>query len=175
MLVTSLLEDIDLISLGNGDGVTDPSKVFWKKQATWINQTVDIPLTDTICFDGRRDTTLKIEETVSKSYKRKVNEGHIVTVIEPGSDFHFLSYSLVNVILRRCYRGFWGLSGRLLASCENLLFVKIEPIGEFNLDIESSFPSPDQMYLYEVCCSVSGGIVPESLAKKHPGNISHAH
>ena len=30
------------------------------------------------------------------------------------------------------------------------------------------------MYLYEICWLVSSGIVPESLAKRHPGNMSHA-
>ena len=30
------------------------------------------------------------------------------------------------------------------------------------------------MYLYEICCSVSGGKVPENLANKHPRNMNHA-
>ena len=56
-----------------------------------MNQTFDIPLTETISFDGKRDTTLKIEKIGSKSYGRKVNEEHVSIVIEPGSQYtgHF--------------------------------------------------------------------------------------
>ena len=46
-----------------------------------------------------------------------------------------------------------GLSrpfGKLLAWCENLPIVKLEPVGDFNLDNEPSDPSTDQMYLYGV-------------------------
>ena len=68
-------------------------------------------------------------------------------------------------------RSFARPIGKLLASCENLAIVKLEPTANFNLDID---PSTDQMYLYEICWLISSGIVPESLSKRHPGNISHA-
>ena len=71
-------------------------------------------------------------------------------------------------------RSFAGPIGKLLASCENLAIVKFEPTANFNLDIEPSDLSTDQMYLYEICWLVSSGIVPESLAKRYPGNMSHA-
>ena len=71
-------------------------------------------------------------------------------------------------------RVFSGPICKLLASCENLPVVKLEPIGKINFDIEPSDQSTYQMYLYITCCSVSGGIVPESLANNHPGSMSHA-
>ena len=73
MLGTSLLEDIEIVTKDNRDEVIDPSKEFREKQITRMNQTFDIPLTETIYFDGKRDTTLKIEKIGSKSYTRKVN------------------------------------------------------------------------------------------------------
>ena len=85
MLVTSLLEDIDMVTEDNREEVIDPSKVFRGKQATRMNQTFDIPLTDLIYFNGKRDATLKIQKIFSKSYKRKLNRDHIV--IESGSHY----------------------------------------------------------------------------------------
>ena len=40
--------------------------------------------------------------------------------------------------------------------------------------IEPSDLSTDQMYLFGICWLVSTGIVPESLEKRHPDNMSHA-
>ena len=59
-------------------------------------------------------------------------------------------------------RSFAGPIGKLLASCEKLVILKFEPIANFNMDIKPSELSTDQMYLYEICCLVSSGIVPES-------------
>ena len=64
--------------------------------------------------------------------------------------------------------GFTGPIGNLLALCESLPIVKFEPFGELNLEIELSGLSTDKLYLHETCCSVSGGVVPESLANKQP-------
>ena len=64
--------------------------------------------------------------------------------------------------------------GKLLTSFKNLAIVKFEPTANSNLDIEPSVLSTDQMYLYEIFCLVSNGIMPESLAKRHPRNVSHA-
>ena len=61
-----------------------------------------------------------------------------------------------------------------LATCENLSIVKFEPTANLKLDIEPSDLSTDQMSLYETWWIVSGGIVPESLAKRHPDNMSCA-
>ena len=69
---------------------------------------------------------------------------------------------------------FAGPIDKLLTPCENLTIVKIEPTAIFNLDIEPTDLSTDQMYLYKIYRLVSSGMVPESLAKRHPGNISHA-
>ena len=60
MLVTSLLEDIDMLTQDIREEVIDPSEVCWGKQATRMNQSFDIPLTDIIYFDGIRNATLKI-------------------------------------------------------------------------------------------------------------------
>ena len=42
-----------------------------------------LKLTET--FDGKHETTLKIEKIVYESYKKKVNEDNIFLFIEPGS------------------------------------------------------------------------------------------
>ena len=52
--------------------------------------------------------------------------------------------------------------------------MKFEQIGEFNLDITSSDPNTDEMFLYKIFCSVCSRIVSESLANKHHCNMSHA-
>ena len=70
-------------------------------------------------------------------------------------------------------RSFAGPIGKLLDSCKNLAIMKFKPTANFNLHIEPSDLSTDQMYLYEVCL-VSSGIVPEILAKRHPIDMSHA-
>ena len=88
MLVTSLLEDINMLTQENRQEVVDPSKVFREQRATRLNETVGVLLTETICFDGKRDTTLKINrKVVSKSHKRKVNEDTISIVVDPGSNY----------------------------------------------------------------------------------------
>ena len=56
--------------------------------------------------------------------------------------------------------------GKLLASCENLLIVKFEPIGELNLDNEPSNQSTDQMHLYKTWGSGSGAIVSGEFSKE---------
>ena len=71
MLGTSLQEDIEIVTKDNREEVIDPSKVFREKQTTRMNQTFDIPLTETIYFDGKRDTTLKIEKIGSNRIKEK--------------------------------------------------------------------------------------------------------
>ena len=52
--------------------------------------------------------------------------------------------------------------------------MEFEPTAKFKLDIKSSDLSTDQMYLYENCLLLSSGIAPESLARRHPGNMSRA-
>ena len=86
MLVASLLEDIDKIIKNNREEVISSINVLRKKQ------TADIPLTETLYLDEKRDTTLKFDKIVSKSYKRKVNEVDISIVKEQVSLYaaHFI-------------------------------------------------------------------------------------
>ena len=49
-----------------------------------MNQTFSIPLGETIYFDGKLDTTLKIEKIKSKLYIRKVDEEHKPNDMEQG-------------------------------------------------------------------------------------------
>ena len=62
-----------------------------RKKTTMMNQTFDVPLTETVSLDGKRDNILKNEKTGCKSYRRKVIEHHISILIEPVSHYseHF--------------------------------------------------------------------------------------
>ena len=44
-----------------------------------------------------------------------------------------------------------GSFGKLLVSCVNLAIGNFEQTANFNLDIETSDLSTDQMFLYEIC------------------------
>ena len=56
-------------------------------------------------------------------------------------------------------RGFSGRIRELLGSCENSAIVKFQTISKLNLDIESPDQNTDQMFLYQMSCSVSTYLV----------------
>ena len=82
--------------------------------------------------------------------------------------------SLQQLMVRLSVRGaFQDQIDKLLTSCKSMAIVKFGPTTNFILDIEPSVLRPDQMYSYEIYCLVSSGIIPESLAKRHPGKMSN--
>ena len=52
--------------------------------------------------------------------------------------------------------------------------MSFESFGNFSGDIELFDLRMDQIFLYDFCCSVFSGIVPESIANKLPGFMCHA-
>ncbi|XP_031327610.1 uncharacterized protein LOC116158889 [Photinus pyralis] len=69
---------------------------------------------------------------------------------------------------------FIGTIGKQLQSCEGLHVVTFSKI-EANLpDIDVNLLSNDQKYLYEVCISITQGLIPPDLANKQPGKLAHS-
>lgn len=61
----------------------------------------------------------------------------------------------------------------MLSACENRPVTQFEPISE-ELAIPSNIKlSTDQQYLYDICVSVSTGVVSLDLAERNPGKTSH--
>lgn len=71
-------------------------------------------------------------------------------------------------------KGFSGIIGQALMTCELLPVVQFEPIileNCPNLDVEVS---TDQQYLYDICHAISAGICSPDLAARRPGPVVHS-
>ncbi|KAK3924212.1 2,6-dihydroxypyridine 3-monooxygenase [Frankliniella fusca] len=69
---------------------------------------------------------------------------------------------------------FNGEIGKLLKTCETRAVVQFEPIPVDLPFVDTTTLSKDQSYLKDICLAVSSGVCTEQLAKRYPGNLSHA-
>lgn len=69
---------------------------------------------------------------------------------------------------------FSGPIGKQLLSCQNLDVVNFVAIESDIPEVDLKELSTDQKYLYEISKAVSTGTCTEELARRNPGNISHA-
>lgn len=69
---------------------------------------------------------------------------------------------------------FSGNIGKQLLSCQNLEVVNFDAFESDIPEVDLKELSTDQKYLYEISKAVSTGTCTEQLAKRNPGNISHA-
>jgi len=71
-------------------------------------------------------------------------------------------------------KGFSGIIGRPLMTCDLLPVVKSEPIILENCPILDVEVSTDQQYLYEMCHAISDGTRSPDLAAGRPGPVVHS-
>lgn len=69
---------------------------------------------------------------------------------------------------------FSGKIGKLLEKCENEPVVKFQPNLSELPELTAQDLSSDQSYLYRIASAISTGYVPDDLANKSPGKMSHA-
>jgi hypothetical protein len=69
---------------------------------------------------------------------------------------------------------FSGPIGKELQNCHNMPITTFVVIEVQLPDLLTSGLSTDQKYLYEICLAIASGRVPNDLARRNPGKMSHA-
>ncbi|XP_055922808.1 uncharacterized protein LOC129953593 [Eupeodes corollae] len=249
ILVSSLLQDIGVVSKLDSSKVIDRSKIRRERQKLRQNLQCKIENITGLYFDGRKDKTMILETIGARTHRKISVEEHIVLVSEPEGQYlghvtpscgnaKTISSSIIDFVknilcvnmeeitavgcdgtivntgskngivcqleaaigkpvhwficllhlnelpLRHLMahvdgktndpKGFSGVLGKALESCDSLPIQGFEKIMVELPPITIEHLSTDQKYLYEMCEAVSNGNVDLELANRQPGRMSHS-